>query len=104
MWPNAGLVRDRPPIATAASGCAPNAQHITSMLWTCCSTMWSPHSQVKLYQLRRPEAGRRGQDDVVHVGLEQLFVGVQADELAVLGHVECIAKLLDGAVVLDDAG
>ena len=26
-------------------------QLITSRLWTCCSTMWSPHSHRKWYQL-----------------------------------------------------
>ena len=37
---------------TALIGWAPSAQMATSRLWTCCSTMWSPQSQRKWYQLR----------------------------------------------------
>ena len=37
----------RPPMPTARTGWPPIAQLTTSRLWTCCSTMWSPESQVK---------------------------------------------------------
>ena len=33
-------------------GIDPIAQFTTSMLWTCCSTMWSPDSQLKYSQFR----------------------------------------------------
>ena len=57
--------RLRPPMPTALTGWAFVAQLITSMLWTCCSTMWSPQSQVKWYQLciwysRSLHSGLRG--------------------------------------------
>ena len=43
--------RRRPPMPTALTGWSPMTQLITSRLWTCCSTMWSPHSHRKWYQL-----------------------------------------------------
>src|ERR1019366_7919899 len=41
-----------PPLATTRSGCVPITQFMKSMLWKCCSTIWSPHSHRKEYQLR----------------------------------------------------
>ena len=40
----------RPPMPTAFTGGPPITQLITSRLWTCCSTMWSPHTHMKWYQ------------------------------------------------------
>ena len=42
----------------------------------------------------RPEARRRGQDDVVDGSRCTCLVGVQADEAAVLGDVDLVAELL----------
>src|ERR1035438_4275206 len=41
-----------PPEATTETGCAPLNQLHTSMLWRCCSTIWSPQIHRKEYQLR----------------------------------------------------
>ncbi len=48
MLPNCGATRTcRPPMPITFFGIAPIAQLTTSMLCTCCSTMWSPESQLK---------------------------------------------------------
>ena len=53
MLPYCGSVRAaRPPIPTHLTGWAPRAQFITSRLWTCCSTMWSPEHQPVNSQFR----------------------------------------------------
>ena len=47
----------------------------------------------------RPEARRRGQDDVVDFGeVEQLLVGVQPREAVFLRHVRLVAEFLDRVV------
>src|ERR687887_603579 len=55
MWPSSLVSPSgsaaRPPEATARTGCVPIAQLHTSRLWTCCSTMWSPQTHTKWYQL-----------------------------------------------------
>ena len=41
-------------------------------------------------ELRGPEAGRRAQQHQVHAAVDRLLVGVQPDELPLLGHVDAI--------------
>ena len=41
----------RPPTAVNFLGGPLKHQFMTSMLWMCCSQIWSPESQVKWYQL-----------------------------------------------------
>src|SRR5664279_1816905 len=41
-----------PPLATTSTGCPPLNQLQVSMLWRCCSTIWSPQIHTKEYQLR----------------------------------------------------
>jgi len=67
MLPLSGPVyTDRPPMPIARVGYSSFiTQAHTSRKWTCCSTLKSPESQVKLYQLRiwyvmSDQSGRRG--------------------------------------------
>ena len=39
-------------------------------------------------EVHRPEAGRRGEDDQVDAAVDRLLVGVEADELPLLRHVD----------------
>jgi len=46
------------------------------------------------FEMNRPEAGRRRQDDVVRVGREHLLVRVEPGELAILRHVDLRGVIL----------
>ena len=50
----------------------------------------------RVLHVERPEARRRGQDHHADPlqGVDRLLVGVKADELAVLGHVDLLAELV----------
>jgi hypothetical protein len=47
--------------------------------------------------VQRPEPGRRGQNDHVAVGLQQVFVSIQADELPLFGHIDSFRVLAGDA-------
>jgi hypothetical protein len=58
----------------------------------------------RLGDVERAEAGRRGQDDIVHIGaVDDLLVGVEAPEDAIVGKVDLVAQFLEAGVILADA-
>ena len=44
-------------------------------------------------QVHGAEAGRRGQDDVINAAPEHLLISVEADEPAILGHIDLIGDI-----------